>query len=161
VMARLCSAATERRAQALALAAVRETFEEVGLLVGAPAEGAVPRSISEDWKQFFATGMAPALDKLTYVYRAITPPGRPRRFNARFFVIDAEHVQGDMSEGSGELLKLHWFSLDEARALKIRPITKRVLDEIDARIESGDLHDPSRPVPAFRQLHGKRVEFFD
>src|SRR3546814_8924590 len=63
--------------------------------------------------------MAPALDGMTYVARAVTPTGRPRRFNARFFVVDAEAISGDMAD-SHELLQLRWFSLPDARKLKIR-----------------------------------------
>ena len=71
---RLRSSATARRARALALAAVRETFEEAGLVVGEPANGAAPDGLSEDWRHFYDSGYAPALDKLTYIHRAVTPP---------------------------------------------------------------------------------------
>ena len=93
--------------------------------------------------------MAPCLQNMSFVYRAVTPPGRPRRFNARFFVIDAEHVDGNMDrhEGDGELLALKWFTFAEAYELKIRPITALALKEIEARIAGGNLHDPNRPVP--------------
>src|SRR3546814_13585324 len=87
--------------------------------------------------------MAPALDGMTYVARAVTPTGRPRRFNARFFVVDAEAISGDMAD-SHELLQLRWFSLPDARKLKIRPITELVLSEIEARLAEDALHDPAR-----------------
>ena len=110
---------------------------------------------------FYDSGHAPALDRLTYIHRAVTPPGRPRRFNARFFVIDAEHVRGDLSEGSGELLKLHWVRLADAQRLKLRPITALVLREIEARLAEDRLHDMSRPVPVVKTLHGRRVMEWD
>lgn len=156
VMERLVAAASPRRAQALALAAVRETFEEAGLVVGQPWNGEGPKRVPKGWEDFFGMGMAPALDGLSYVLRAITPPGRPRRFNARFFAVEADRVQGDMSEGSGELLKLHWFTIEEALALKIRPVTALALEEIRTRLENGGLHDPARPVPWIRTVNGKR-----
>jgi len=161
VEARLRNSATARRARGLALAAVRETFEEAGLIVGEPGSGAIPAGLPEDWRHFHAAGYVPALDKLTYVHRAVTPPGRPRRFDARFFVIDAEHVQGDLGEGSGELLKLRWVRLAEAQRLRLRPITALVLQEIGSRLRENRLHDMSRPVPVVKTRYGKRVMEWD
>src|SRR5262249_61901383 len=79
------------RARALALAAVRETCEEAGLLIGTPlGAGALPKAAN--WRAFFATGYRPALGRLTFFARAITPPGRPRRFDSRFFSVDSEAI---------------------------------------------------------------------
>ncbi len=155
VMQKLTATCTPRRAQALALAAVRETFEETGIILGRPADGAVPKRVPKGWEQYFSTGMAPALDRLTYVARAVTPTGRPRRFNARFFVTDVDSVD-TAHAGSGELEKLRWFQIREAMSLKIRPITRLVLAEIEQRIADGGLHDDSRPVPAFSVRRGQR-----
>lgn len=158
VLERLTQACTERRARALAMAAVRETFEEAGLIIGRPA--ARPQRAPKGWEDFFATGNAPCLENLSFIYRAITPPGRPRRFNARFFVVDAEHVQGDMDrddQGDGELLKLKWFTFPDALDLKIRPITAMAIKEIQARIAAGNLHDPNRPVPWVKSVGKGRV----
>ncbi len=158
VLEKLTQACTERRARALALAAVRETYEEAGLIVG--ARPAAPQKPPKGWEHFLATGMTPCLQNMTFIYRAVTPPGRPRRFNARFFVIDAEHVQGDMDrddQGDGELLALKWFSIPEALELKIRPITALALQEIEGRIAAGNLHDPNRPVPWVKSVGKHRV----
>mgnify|MGYP000853312087 CR=1 FL=1 len=158
VLERLTQACTERRAQALAMAAVRETFEEAGLIIGKPHPS--PQRAPKGWEDFFATGNTPCLENLSFIYRAVTPPGRPRRFNARFFVVDADHVQGDMDrddQGDGELLKLKWFTFADAYELKIRPITAHALKEIEARIASGNLHDPKRPVPWVKTVGNERV----
>jgi 8-oxo-dGTP pyrophosphatase MutT (NUDIX family) len=158
VLDKLTQASTERRARALALAAVRETFEEAGLIIG--TQPSAPQKPPKAWEEFFATGMAPCLQNMSFVYRAVTPPGRPRRFNARFFVIDADHVHGDMDrsdKGDGELLALKWFSFADAYELKIRPITALALKEIEARIAGGNLHDPKRPVPWVKSVGNKRV----
>lgn len=158
VLERLTQACTERRARALAMAAVRETFEEAGLIIGRPA--ARPQRAPKGWEDFFATGNAPCLENLSFIYRAITPPGRPRRFNARFFVVDAEYVQGDMDrddQGDGELLKLKWFTFPDALDLKIRPITAMAIKEIQVRIAGGNLHDPNRPVPWVKSVGKGRV----
>jgi 8-oxo-dGTP pyrophosphatase MutT (NUDIX family) len=160
VAARLAKSCTPRRAKALALAAVRETFEETGLILGQPLNGAKPSAVPAGWTDFFATGLAPALDRLTYVARAITPAGRPRRFHARFFVAEAAEASGQLKD-SQELLKLSWFPIAEVRALNVRPITLMALDEIQARLEAGNLHDPARPIPAIRTLRGKRQLSYD
>ena len=153
VMARLTASADARRAQALALAAVRETFEEAGLVIGAQADA--PKRAPKGWDPFYATGYGPALDRLTYIYRAVTPPGRPRRFNARFFVAEYDAVAHVADVDEDELLKLHWRDLDSALELKIRPITAIVLKEIKARLEDGSLYD-DRPVPWVKTGPGGR-----
>ena len=145
-----------RRAEALALAAVRETFEETGLLLGEQSEAHRPKRAPKGWEHFYSTGMAPTLEQLTYVARAITPVGRPRRFNARFFVTEATAVHSEFA-GSGELEKLHWFSIPDAMKLKnIRQITQLVLEEIEARMRDNALHDDERQVPAYTVVAGKR-----
>ena len=123
VLGRACPAsATPHRAQALALAAVRETFEEAGLVIGEKI-AAKPARIQKGWEEFYDTGFGPKLDGLTYVYRAVTPAARPRRFNARFFAADYDQVVHDIKKPDGELLKLQWRDIDSALELKIRPIT--------------------------------------
>ncbi len=155
VLARLSAAATPRRAQALALAAVRETFEEAGLVLG--AEAPRPSRAPKGWAPFYETGYGPALDGLTYIYRAVTPPGRTRRFNARFFVADYERIVAKADIDEDELLKLHWRDLDSALDLKIRPITALVLKEIKARLQDGSLYD-DRPVKWVKTgLGAKRI----
>lgn len=154
VLARLSSAASPRRAQALALAAVRETFEEAGLIIGQKADA--PKRPPKGWGPFYDTGYGPALDGLTYIYRAITPTGRPRRFNARFFAAEYDRVADKADIDEDELLKLHWRDLDSALELKIRPITAIVLKEIKARLLDGTLYD-DRPVKWVKTLRNQRV----
>lgn len=161
VAAALEEFATPHRAKALALAAVRETFEEVGLIVGEKRTSSMPKRPSKDWKAFYETGYAPALDGLTYIQRAVTPPRRPRRFDARFFAIDADRIVGDMADGAGgdgELLKIRWFTFDDAMNLKIRPVTIRAIREIELRLRHGTLDDPRHPIPWFKTANGKRIE---
>src|SRR5262249_61836151 len=70
------------RARALALAAVRETFEEAGLLIGMPlGAGALPKAAN--WRAFFATGYRPGVGRLAFFDRPTPPPGRPRPFDIR------------------------------------------------------------------------------
>ena len=153
VEARLTKGASAARARGLALAAIRETFEEAGVLVGERAAD-FPRTKNVAWQRFFAHGIAPRLDALEFIARAITPPNRTRRFDARFFMADASAIAHVLDAAhTDELLTPCWLTLTEARALDLPSITRIVLDEAEARI--GDGTDASRPVPFFRFHGGK------
>jgi hypothetical protein len=99
----------------------------------------------------------PHLQALDFIARAITPPGRPRRFDARFFMLDSEHIAGalDSSGSSGELLKPLWLTLSEARAADILPITQCVLNEVEARLAPGG--GLQRPAPFYIPQRGKAL----
>lgn len=154
VAARLQRCTSQARARALALAAVRETFEETGLIVGRPLQGPPPRSVPQDWQPFFATGHAPALDRLGYLCRAVTPPGRPRRFNARFLVLAAEHARGELKESS-ELGSLRWVPVAQARELKLPRITEIVLDALNETPPDRIPQYADAPVPVFKTVRGR------
>jgi 8-oxo-dGTP pyrophosphatase MutT (NUDIX family) len=156
VLVKVATGTTTSRARGLGLAAVRETFEETGILVGTKKRATV-RTRSATWRRFFSHGVSPHLEALDFVARAITPPGRPRRFDARFFMADASEIAAelDLSNASGELLKPVWLTLDEARAADILPITSCVLDEVEGRLSGR--RDPSVPVPFFIPRRGKSV----
>ncbi len=133
---------------ALAVAAIRELWEETGLILGTPGDW--PGDAPEDWQGFATQRMLPSASALQFVFRAITPPGRPRRFDARFFLIDAEHIVGDLddfSAASDELSHLQWVPLPKARDFDLPFITEVVLAEVEART-----HDLTAPasVPFFR-----------
>lgn len=150
VAAKLETDITPARARGLALAAIRETFEETGLVVGEPSTE-VPRSRAPAWRRYFAHRVVPRLDRLTLVARAITPPGRTRRFDARFFMVDADAIACHAEVAHPEeLLTPTWLTFAQARALDLPSITRRVLDEAEARARDG--HD--RPVPFFRFTRG-------
>jgi 8-oxo-dGTP pyrophosphatase MutT (NUDIX family) len=144
----LCRTAAPPRARALAAAAVRELFEETGLVLGAPGTA---RTRSREWRDFLATGHLPHLAPLRFVGRAITPPVRPRRFDARFFTVAAEHLASlDPTSGCGELDEIAWFTWEEAEALDLPSITRAILADVAAR-----LADPARPIPYHRFDHGR------
>ena len=148
--ARLTREVPVRRARALALAAVRETFEETGLLLAAPAPAA---SVAGAWREFRAAGALPDLAALSYVARAITPPGRTRRFDARFFMADARTLlHPEPTAGSGELDEIAWLPLAEARTQDLPAITRFVLGEVAER-----LTHPDRPLPFVRMVRGRHV----
>ncbi len=158
VLGRLLLGCTESRARALALAAIRETFEETGLIIGEPRTPTL-KTRSPHWHAFLKHDINPRLDVLHYIARAITPPYRNRRFDARFFMVDADHIQGDVHErpeGSGELLDLHWVELSRAQEMEQLPhITRMVLHELQRRLEAGE--GPEAPGPFVHTRHGRRL----
>ena len=131
----------------LAVTAIRELWEETGLILGRHSPWPDPPA---DWTGFAATGHLASAEALSFVFRAITPPGRSRRFDARFFVADAARLASDpddFSRASDELSLLQWIPLDEVRTFDLPFITEVVLAEIAARLP--DL-DPPAEVPFFR-----------
>lgn len=128
-----------RLARALALAAVRETFEEAGLVLGA---GHNLTRAPAGWQRFLETGFAPDLSRLAYLARAVTPPGRTRRFDARFFLAPAEALVSRTPVASHELTELHWFPLPEAQALDLPTVTRAVLDLVAERREGKIIAPP-------------------
>ncbi|HEY4343722.1 MAG TPA: NUDIX hydrolase [Parvibaculum sp.] len=154
LLARMRGTPSENRARALAMAAIRETFEETGLAVGRLID-TPQRSKHKDWGAYFSIGVSPALGALDFVARAITPPYRTRRFDTRFFIADAEHIHGDPSKvaGSGELQGLHWISTKDAQDLDLPNITRTILAEIDERLRLTSAAQKARAVPFihFRQ----------
>jgi 8-oxo-dGTP pyrophosphatase MutT (NUDIX family) len=153
LMVAMKGAPSETRARALALAAVRETFEEAGLLIGTPLGAAVvPKAPT--WLDFFATGFRPALSRLTFFARAITPPGRPRRFDSRFFCVPAEAIVHRVKIAEGELSDLEWHSIAQARSLELPNITRVVLEDLGERIAAGALHSSDLPVPFYHRRNG-------
>ena len=141
------------RARALALAAVRETFEEAGLLIGTPARAA-PLPKAHAWQPFFRHGYRPALARLTFFARAITPPGRPRRYDTRFFCVAAEAIVHRVPTADGELSDLEWHSIEQARALELPNITRVVLEDLSERIAAGALQKCDVPVPFYHRRNG-------
>ncbi|MGL4242561.1 MAG: NUDIX hydrolase, partial [Beijerinckiaceae bacterium] len=108
---------TAQRCRALAMAAIRETFEETGLMIGSAEFGAPDRAPAGVWREFAAEGVHPTPDALIFVARAITPPKRPRRFDTRFFAADMSSVGGKVEREIGpnaELTELAWVTLDDA-----------------------------------------------
>jgi 8-oxo-dGTP pyrophosphatase MutT (NUDIX family) len=139
------------RARGLAVAAIRETYEETGLFLGS-----LPTLGNEDWDSV-ATAAALDLSGLRFFARAITPPGRTRRFDSRFFVTSASRI-GNLDRpghpGSGELLKPHWFTFTQALELDLPQITRDVLKRLQPLVEKQEELGPDQPV-TFQYFRGK------
>jgi 8-oxo-dGTP pyrophosphatase MutT (NUDIX family) len=149
--------------ETLVAAAIRELWEETGLALGTPGVWSVPPPADKDhdWAGFAARGLVPTAKGLTFLFRAITPPGRTRRFDARFFLAPAAQVAGnadDFSAASDELSHLHWIAISKTRSLDLPFITEVVLAEVVHRLRHGPaaegvpFFDNSGPVPTFRRL---------
>ncbi|MEM7724274.1 MAG: DNA mismatch repair protein MutT, partial [Pseudomonadota bacterium] len=116
----------------------RELWEETGLLLGTPDPRAAMADAPKGWRGYLATGHLPDGAALEFVFRAITPPGRPRRFDARFFLVGADALASDpddFSRAEDELSHLQWVPLAEARGFDMPFITEVVLAELAARLE--------------------------
>lgn len=125
-------------ARALGVAAVRETLEEAGLQLARPVAA--------------GDALLPDLDALELIARAITPPVRPKRFDARFFTAEAERLQSLTATGvSGELDEIAWVDLEEAMRLDLPGVTRFVLRELSLRLE-----DPERRPLSLRFANGSR-----
>ncbi len=133
--------ATPARARAIAIAAVRELFEETGLVLGQRAGEAV----SAD------------LDALHYVCRAVTPGGRPIRFNARFLAAPAEAVHGEIA-GSGELERLDWYTPEAAHRHHVADITGKVLVEFLDWLAMTPRKREARTLIVFRGMDNRHQE---
>jgi 8-oxo-dGTP pyrophosphatase MutT (NUDIX family) len=144
------------KARAFALAAVRETFEETGILIGLHRKEAV-FSPGGPWDAFAQAGIIPDLGAVHFVARAVTPPRLLKRFDTRFFAVDASAIAARHDGVVGpdtELTELTWHPLAEAPRLEMAGITTAVLEELAARIADGFSHD--LPVPYYRMLSRRR-----
>ncbi|WP_025772223.1 NUDIX hydrolase [Thioalkalivibrio sp. HK1] len=149
------------RAEALAMAAVRETWEETGVLIAEPGDvGSAPGPAFDEMRRL---NLAPALGRLVYLGRAITPTFSAIRFHARFFLvrIDAESdPAGALSADPGDLCKdgelecLSWVRLSRVSDLETIRVT-RFMTTFAARIIDEGL--ASHPYPVLYGRASKRL----
>jgi 8-oxo-dGTP pyrophosphatase MutT (NUDIX family) len=151
---------SREKVRGLVLAAIRETFEETGILLGARTgdENRDPvRSPGAPWDGFVAAGVVPDLAPVHFIARAITPPGLAKRFDTRFFAVDAGAIAARLDGVVGpdtELTELVWHPIAAAARLDMPAITTAVLEELAARIAAGFSHD--LPVPFYRMVNRRR-----
>src|SRR5882724_3367824 len=110
-----------------ARAALRETLEEAGVLIGRPAGWpSAPPVRSPIEEAYLERSLAAALDLLIYVGRAITPSHSPRRFNTWFFLGEGDHVFGEPA-ASEELEDLRWHPVGCTLLESFRDVTRFIL----------------------------------
>jgi 8-oxo-dGTP pyrophosphatase MutT (NUDIX family) len=163
--------ATRQRLHVFARAALRETYEETGLLLGAapvasapsPPRGAPGPGISgldgsglggaAPWKAFAAAGLDPGFAGMRLVARAITPANSPVRFHTRFFLAEGTAAVGEIA-GDGELEDIHWAPIESLPELPMAAITHLVLEE--ALAHRAGTGGPGRPAPLFHWIGPRR-----
>lgn len=132
------------------VAAVRESFEEVGLLLAQAHSGTFELAALSPWRDRLqngevsmadfcrAAGLRLDLRELVYHSHWLTPPGQPKRFDTRFFAVPAPAGQEAQAD-EGEAEELMWLTpqaaLAKDRGLKLLPVTQRTLMDL-ARFDS-------------------------
>ena len=110
-----------------ARAALRETWEEAGVLIGRTAGSPSPTSaVLPIERAYRERGLIAAMDMLTYVGRAITPSHSPRRFNTRFFLGDGLNVFGEPT-ATDELEDVGWHPVGRGPLASFRDVTRFML----------------------------------
>jgi 8-oxo-dGTP pyrophosphatase MutT (NUDIX family) len=151
------------RARALALTAIREACEETGLCIGRKVDGPDKhndkqlKKLTGGWQPFADAGLLPDPSSLFLIARAITPPGRVKRLDTRFFTSDASaivhHVPG-VVHADAELVELVWVEIDAKPLAAMHPMTVQVLGHLRRRLATGPLrHDA--PIPFMHFYNGK------
>jgi 8-oxo-dGTP pyrophosphatase MutT (NUDIX family) len=142
VAQRMSRHGSERRSRALAVACIRETHEETGLVLGEMVDGQ----------------LCPALHSLDYVARAITPAGNPIRYHARFFSANAQRVSGNLVS-NGELLDLEWRSFEASLELPMLDVTKFILQTVARQLgHPAGAELPARAAGETPLVHYRRTE---
>lgn len=147
--------ANPSRMRRLALAAIRETFEETGFVIGQKVVEAPV--LPGPWGEFAATGHLPDLSGLAFLARAITPPRRPKRFDTRFFVVEATaiaHQVPGIVTAESELTELAWLTLAETEKLPLPVITRVILGELQGWLEARAKGE-AFALPFYRERHGR------
>ncbi len=142
---------TVARARALAVAAVRETYEEAGVFVG--EKTGEPWRAPADFEPFAERGIRIDLAPMRLIARAITPPRRPRRFDTRFMAVWADQICDRLPEGTGptgELEDLHWLRLEDTKQLDMPTITLTIIEELQQRLLVDAELDPATPIPFYQ-----------
>ena len=151
---------TPARARALVAAAIREACEETGLCLGSrphnlltPAQTA---TLTGEWRPFADAGLLPDPSHLHLIARAVTPPGRVRRFDTRFFTADISviaHTVNGVVHADAELVEVLWIELGAPPHPDIHSMTQIVLDELAVRLANGPLTNRTE-VPFFHYRNG-------
>jgi len=141
------------RARGIALAAIRETFEETGLLIGRTGDKP-QKSRSSQWRDYLGTGISPDLCQLTFIARAITPPRTSRRYDTRFFLTTKTEIAKTVGNGDGEFTETLWIPVCEADKFDIHPMPRAILDDAMTRINPKTGRIGSGEIPYYFMQNG-------
>ena len=170
--ARLGGDLTPRQALGYWVGAIREAFEEVGMLLAYDRQGEFVRFTPDNRARFEAhrkacqlanpafftmlreEGLTLATDRLTYFAHWITPEEQPLRFDTRFFAAAAPPEQEPEVDGH-EIVALRWSTPAQAfEALRRKEITLRLptIKNLELLQAAG-----SRTEEILHALHGRAV----
>ncbi len=155
LLVRTGASMSTRRARAIALAAIRETCEETGVMLARPAASAT--TATGAWKPFSERSLLPALAGLRLIARAITPPRRSRRFDARFFAAFSDQIAGRIDIAEDELSEVQWLTFDEARSTDLPMITELILNHLEGRLSEDPHLSKDAIIPFHYMRHGRFV----
>lgn len=129
------AAYSPRRARAVALASIRETWEETGLMIGTDAS--VNRNMNnKSYDDFRHAGQLPDLSGIEVFGRAVTPPHRHKRFDAWFFVKHLGEAPLPVITDSSELLNVGWFTFEEIKSLETQRATDMMLQVLERYLKA-------------------------
>ena len=132
------AAYTPRKARAVALASIRETWEETGLMLG--SHGETNRNLTNaSYDDFRQAGQLPDLSGIEVFGRAVTPPHRHKRFDAWFFVKQMNEQTMPKTSDSSELLNVGWFTFDEIKKLETQRATDMMLQVLERYLKADRL----------------------
>jgi 8-oxo-dGTP pyrophosphatase MutT (NUDIX family) len=146
-------------AGALVVTAVRETFEECGVLLAGP--GAVPQGARDDLvtrrrtlpEVLAAAGLPLRADLLGPWVRWVTPEAEPRRYDTAFFVARVPEGQ-EADARTTEAVEATWWRPEEALErgdVRLLPPTRHTLEEIAGHPDAAAVLDAARTraVPTY------------
>lgn len=139
----------------LALCALRELLEETGLHLGQYTDRVDTNqnlATLNDELHPFSTDIVSAdklqliLESMTFLSRAITPPGIKQRFDTRFFLYDYKGDYEWVHDGDNELVETAWVSFEEALSLNLHPMTRVILEDTKDHLNKQDKLKQPRSV---------------
>ena len=147
----------KKYARAIALCAIRESYEETGYAIGAQKTDLPINTKRTIWPN---DKIMPAIGGLRYFARAVTPPGQVRRFDTRFFVTMRHAIawENPLGPPDPEFTEIAWLPIDKLPEDDIAGITHRILGVLKTRIKTDpSLTDKTPQIPGFFTRYGQRI----
>lgn len=94
---------------------------------------------------------------MTFFLRAITPPGRSRRFDTRFFCTTSQAIAHQAPNENDELLNLHWLTFGQALKMELPTITRYVLEALEEKLRLNRFPAPGDEIAYFYQRNRKFI----